>query len=276
MKRKAFALTFVLALLFSAVTGSQLSLLVKANFVFSPAHPVITVESPTNRTYNTNSLSLEITVRTIKTGYILSGRIYNYTLDEKEPERILITNSSVATNPGGDVFYEGAANLSNLTEGLHSLKVHVLFVYSDANDPNTITGGEHYRINTESVSTVNFRVDTVPQNISILMPKNTIYTPTGVPLRLLIDEPASWTGYSLDGQENVTVKGNVMLPELSVGQHTLALYANDTSGNPATSKTIAFTVAEEPFPVVPVAAASVASAGVIAVGLLFYFKKRKR
>ena len=32
----------------------------------------------------------------------------------------------------------------------------------------------------------------------------------------------------------------------------------------------------EPFPIVPVAAASVASACVIAVGLLVYFKKRKR
>jgi hypothetical protein len=68
----------------------------------------------------------------------------------------------------------------------------------------------------------------------------------------------------------------VTLPELSVGQHTLALYSNDTAGNPAASQTIAFTVVEEPFPVVPVAAASVASAGIIAVGLLVYFKKRKR
>ena len=276
MKRKTIALTLALALLFSAVAGAQFSLLAKANFVFPPANPHITVESPANRTYSTNSLSLNVTFRTYKTGYVMLARIYTCTLDEKKAELISITNSSVARNPGGLVFYEGAANLTNLTEGLHSLKIRVAIIYSDFNDPNTITGGEHYRINTESISTVYFRIDIVPQNVSIIMPENSTYAPTGVPLQFFIDEPASWTGYSLDGQENVTVAGNMTLPELSVGQHTLTLYANDTSENPAASEAITFTVAEEPFPVVPVAAASVASAGVIAVGLLLYFKKRKQ
>jgi hypothetical protein len=207
MNRKALALTLILALLFSAVAGTQLSFFAKANFVFPPSNPVITIESPANRTYSTNSLSLEVTFRTYKTGYIMSGRIYTYSLDEKAPERIPITNSSVAVNPGGLVFYEGAANLTNLPEGLHNLKVRVALLYSDANDPGNIWGGEHYNFHTESISTVNFRVDTVPQNVSILMPENTTYTPNGVPLHFFIDEPASWTGYSLDGQKTLRSQG---------------------------------------------------------------------
>jgi hypothetical protein len=69
-----------------------------------------------------------------------------------------------------------------------------------------------------------------------------------VPLNFTVNEPASWTGYSLDGQDNVTFAGNMTLPELSVGSHTLTLYANDTAGKPAASETVHFIVGvPEPF-----------------------------
>jgi hypothetical protein len=42
-------------------------------------------------------------------------------------------------------------------------------------------------------------------------------------------------------------------------------------------ETISFTVAvPEPFPVVPIAVASIASVSIVGGGLLVYFKKRKR
>jgi hypothetical protein len=272
MKRKALALTFVLALLFSAITGAQLNLLAKANFSLPPTDPSITIVSPTNSTYDVSTLSLEVNFKSFKgillgSEYVLSAPIiYTYSLDEKDPERISITNS---TSDGTFFFYEGAANLTNLTEGLHSLKVYVALDYRG-------NYAEANLIHTESEATVNFRVDTVPQKVSILMPENNTYTPNGVQLKFFIDEPASWIGYSLDGQENVTVTGDKTLPELSVGQHTLTLYANDTSGNPAASEAIVFTVAEEPFPQDLVVTASVASVGVIAVGLLVYLKRKEK
>jgi hypothetical protein len=126
----------------------------------------------------------------------------------------------------------------------------------------------------ESESTVYFRIDIIPQNISILTPENNTHNPTGVPLQFFIDEPVSWMGYSLDGQENVTVTGNMTLPELSVGQHTLTLFANDLLRNLAASETITFSVAE-PFPTTLMIAVSGASMAIIGVGILFYFKKRK-
>jgi hypothetical protein len=50
-------------------------------------------------------------------------------------------------------------------------------------------------------------------------------------------------GYSLDGQDNVTVTGNATLSGLSSGLHNVTVYANDTAGNMGVSETIKFTTA---------------------------------
>jgi hypothetical protein len=72
------------------------------------------------------------------------------------------------------------------------------------------------------------------------------------------------------------VTGNITLTGLSAGLHNVTVYAKDEFGNTGASETVSFNVAEEPFPVVPVAAASVATIAV-GLGLLVYFtKKRKR
>jgi hypothetical protein len=91
-----------------------------------------------------------------------------------------------------------------------------------------------------------------------------------------VNETASKITYCLDGQENVTISGNVTLTELVNGDHTVTVYATDPAGNLGASETIHFTMAEpEPFPVAPVAATSMASVAVVGVALLVYFKKRK-
>ena len=95
-------------------------------------------------------------------------------------------------------------------------------------------------------------------------------------LNFSINKPSVWTGYSLDGQDNVTVSGNVTLGELASGLHNVTVYAKDVFGYVGVSETIFFTIVEpEPFPTALVATASAASVGIIAVGLLVYFKKRK-
>ena len=277
MKRKTLALTVILPLLFSVIVWSQLSLLAKANFVFPPANPSITVESPTNSTYNTTSLSLKIMVNTYKTGYWGAPeeealRQFTYTLDGKNPEPITITGVFVAQNPGGDVNFYASTSLENLTEGLHTLNVRVVLNYSDL----THNGEEHYKYHTESESTVCFSVDTGPPEVVVYSLENKSYYTTDVPLNFTVSESDIQMTYSLDGRENVTTVGNTTLTNLSSGVHNVTVYAIDVVGNVGFSETITFTVVEEPFPVVPVAAASVASAGIIAVSLLVYFKKRKR
>jgi parallel beta-helix repeat protein len=95
------------------------------------------------------------------------------------------------------------------------------------------------------------------------------------PLDFTVNKPVLWIVYSLDGEENVTVTGNVTLTDLSDGLHSVRVYANDTFGSMEASETISFSMAE-PFPTALVVAASGASAAVIGIGLLVYFKKPKR
>ena len=118
---------------------------------------------------------------------------------------------------------------------------------------------------------------TIPPEISLLSPLSQKYNESSVSLVFLLDKSVNWAGYSLDGEQNVTITGNTTLTGLSSGVHNVTVYANDTYGNMGASETGTFTVAvPEPFPTVPVAAASVTVVAVVIAGLLVYFKKRKR
>jgi parallel beta-helix repeat protein len=117
---------------------------------------------------------------------------------------------------------------------------------------------------------------TTAPKISISAPVNQIFNETSVHLNFIVDKQVNWIGYSLDGKDNVTITGNTTIAGLSNGFHTLVVYANDTFGNMGASETVTFTVAvPEPFPVIPVAAASSAVAIAGGLGVLIYFKKRK-
>jgi hypothetical protein len=76
----------------------------------------------------------------------------------------------------------------------------------------------------------------------------------------------------LDGQNNVTINGNTTLTWLPNGYHNVTVYATDEFGNTGVSKIIYFNV-DAPFPTALIIAASVASSGVIAVGLLGVFQE---
>jgi hypothetical protein len=120
---------------------------------------------------------------------------------------------------------------------------------------------------------------TTAPEIKILTPANQTYNESNVSIVFTVNKPLNWTGYSLNEEGNVTVTGNFTLISLPNGIHNVTVYANDTLGNMGVSETIIFTVAvpelvPEPFPVVPVAAASIAVVVAVGAGLLVYFKKR--
>ena len=99
-------------------------------------------------------------------------------------------------------------------------------------------------------------------------------------LNFTVSKRAVWMGYSLDGQETVSITGNVTLGKLSSGLHNVTVYAEDTFGNMGTSNTIRFDIVEKPeqapFPAPSViATASGISVAFVGVGLLLYFKKRR-
>jgi len=119
--------------------------------------------------------------------------------------------------------------------------------------------------------------DTTPPSISIASPENTTYTENRVLLNFFTNEPCSWLGYSLDGQEIVTVMSNTTITNLSNGMHNIKVFATDTFGNTGTSETVSFTVTvPEPFPTMTIAVVSVATVAVAGVGLLVCFRKRNR
>jgi N-acetylneuraminic acid mutarotase len=119
-----------------------------------------------------------------------------------------------------------------------------------------------------------FGYGTTPPVIDVASPVNQTYNASSVSLDFMLNKPAEWIGYSLDGRDNVTIHGNTTLDGLSNGSHNVTVYARDELNNTGVSATVTFTV-DAPFPTALVAA-STASATIIGVGLIVYFKKRKR
>ena len=64
-------------------------------------------------------------------------------------------------------------------------------------------------------------------------------------LNFSIPKPVVWTGYSIDGGENITIAGNTTLNGLTTGSHNMTVYAKDTSGNIGASETFKFEIAPE-------------------------------
>ncbi|NWG11709.1 hypothetical protein HXY33_08220 [Candidatus Bathyarchaeota archaeon] len=85
--------------------------------------------------------------------------------------------------------------------------------------------------------------------IEIISPENKTYATNSIPLIFTIDKPAvwiSWIGYSLDGQENVTICCNTTLTDLQDGAHDVVVYANDTCGRMGVSNKVCFGVDTTP------------------------------
>jgi len=176
--------------------------------------PTVTIISPVwDKTYYTSSVSL------------------TYRVDEENPDWVGYSLDGAANKT-----LTGNNTLTNLGLGSHDLTVY-------ANDTSGNWGSD----------TVGFAVeDETSPVVDIISPMNTTYTTTSIPLNYEVEEEyPDWVGYSLDGAANETLTGNTILSGLSLGSHTLTVYANDTSGNIGHS-TVHFTVADETSPLVTI------------------------
>lgn len=115
--------------------------------------------------------------------------------------------------------------------------------------------------------------NTVPE-VSVVSPENRTYYTADIQLNLKVNEPDLWMRYNLDNENITEISANTTITGLSLGLHNLTVYVTDDAGNTALSQTIHFEV-QEPFPTI-VVVASVIIVAVVGVGLLVYFKKRKR
>jgi hypothetical protein len=206
-----------------------------------------------------------------------------YNSDWQENEKYVYefgSNPSYPNQPKTEL--SASLHFVEIPEGKHTLTVYATEQgsYYDLDPSNwPIVGTVYYYdgFNNTGSSAVSFLIDTTPPSVAIPSMKNTTYSASEVQLNFITSEPVSKTSYVLDGQENVTVAGNVTLAGLSCGVHNITVYAWDAEGNAGASEIVFFTITEPPesFPTTLVIA-PIALVAVVGVGLVVYFKKRKR
>jgi hypothetical protein len=221
-------------------------------------------------------------------GFTISGStVVYFTLDDQIQPKIWAISVANKTFNSTDVPLTFRVNgpISQITYSLDGQKN-----VSISGDTTTLTGlsyGTHYLTayptdalgNNGKPKTVKFTVvDVDSPIISIVSIENgRTYNASSLVLNFTVNEAFSKLWYVLDGQSNITLFSNATLTGLSNGNHNVTLFATDLAGNVGVSKTVCFNVeVSESFPIVPLAAVSVASIGVFGAGLLVYFKKRKR
>jgi hypothetical protein len=248
MRKVTFLLFLVLSCL--ALAGMQTTCSVRANFLNEPEKISVILLSPENKTYAPDNLRL-----TFRVSHWVNYNIETWlTLDNQAPVQLFLSNYLGSL---GASAYD--SNITGLEDGSHIIRIRS-------------SSGEDY-----NEAQVYFTVDSAPPTISSISVENKTYAKTDLALNYTISEKVSWIACCLDNQANVSFNGYITLANLTNGMHSLIIYANDTAGNMGASETISFTVAvPEPFPVVPIAVASIASVSIVGAGLLVYFKKRKR
>jgi uncharacterized protein YjbI with pentapeptide repeats len=159
--------------------------------------PVVNIISPQNTTY---------TISTFPNGFYWSvNEAINwaaYSLDGNT--NVTITGN--VTPPPSEAYTIGA---------------HHLIIYAKDLAGNTGYDDVYYTVVSQ---------DTIPPTVIILSPENITYSNNIIDLIFTVDELTSWSGYSLDGQANIT-SGNTTLFGLTSGSHNVAVYATDLAGN---------------------------------------------
>jgi hypothetical protein len=288
MEKTALALTLILALL--AVAGTQLIFLAEANPYSQAVYsgemssipntepPTVSIISPANNAlYNKNSVFLTFNVSVGKStaaigmwtdrGMWISTVNYETDWQENSTFAYQIDKAKHSSDLITDFSY--SLNLTGIHDGKHTIVVN-------ANESGTYFPDlfHYYGFSISGSSSVTFTIDTTPI-VSFLSFENRTFETSDVPLNFTVNQSVSKITYCLDGQENVTITGNITLTGLANGDHNVTVYATDEGGNTGASETIYFSVeVPEPFPTTLVMAASGASVVVLGLGLLVYFKKR--
>ncbi len=203
-----------------------------------------------------------------------------YEADWQENYTYVYEYVSNPSNPGGNTRTELSATLDfvEIPEGKHTLTVYATErgSYHDVDPSSWPLFGTvyYYGFNKTGSSSVSFVIDTTP-SVTISSVEDKTYFKSEIQLTFITSEPVSQISYVLDGQENVTIEGNTTLSNLPYGRHNVTVYAEDVAGHVGASETVFFNI-DVPFPTATVAVASGVSITAIGVGLLVYFKKRKR
>jgi len=117
--------------------------------------------------------------------------------------------------------------------------------------PDSVTVGDFYGKQLLETHVGGFvTVGNVLPLIEIVRPQNNGYSTIPVNLTLTVSGHISWIGYSVDDQANVTLTSNLI--QVSEGQHSLEVYANNTAGQMASSNRVTF-IADQTPPIINLA-----------------------
>ena len=298
MRKTVVAVTLVLALLFSAVAGAFFINSTQANPYHREAigtkvsppvgtqSPIITIHTPQNSSYYPKNLTLTFDVTIPKTDgdKSIDAVTKLYYKGSWEPNEITITQ----LNEYGyqKIIADSASfsiDLSSVPGGNLSITIYAVGVGSYETrsefDAATYTMTTFYdTFEMTSFSMVSFTKDLVPPRISVLSSQNKTYATSDVELDFTVNENVSKILYSLDGNKNQTITGNLTLTGLANGEHNVTILVEDLAGNAVSSKTLFFSVnLPHSIPIMSMVSTAVVVVAVFSVVTagLFFFKKRR-
>jgi hypothetical protein len=164
--------------------------------------------------------------------------------DSGQNLKLYVCNSSGITSSGcTGTQYCSASATANLSCGFasetdtatHTWYAYIMDVLNESATTNPLTGF--------------YSTDSSGPTITINDPQNTTYTQSSVSAQITTSEITMWAGYSLDDAANVTMTNLSMtqftatISSLSLGQHNITYYANDSFGNMGVSAVRYFTIA---------------------------------
>jgi hypothetical protein len=280
-KRTAAIVAFISILFVSATTKAWSPDFAEANpymyhEITSPrpdtSPPKISIASPQNKTYNVNEIDFAYNVSKPEGPGTLGCFILRvcYKADWLKQEECDYDQNGI---PQFSEFEEFHHRFTGIPDGNHSILINSTGSGGYV-DMKTLTW---YGFDIVGYAVVNFTVDTVAPEVSLLHPGNETYQTSNIAIDFTVNEQFSLITYSLDGQQNVTITGNAILTGLSEGEHDITLYATDVAGNVGSSRTVSFSVVPpKPMLTEPVAVASMIAASVFVAGLAFLLVHKKR
>ncbi|MBE3116411.1 hypothetical protein IMZ68_04330 [Candidatus Bathyarchaeota archaeon] len=192
---------------FSQYSSSGTPLSLTIYFIVNAATPTIQVLSPQQKTYNSIDVPL-----VFKSNKPLTWA--GYSLDQK-----MVVTSLTSTT------------ITNLFNGVHYLRV-----YGNDSNGNICASQEIvFTINGKKPPIVTIDSQAIMEARKHLPSDFGNRTWTYLPLKFHVNEPTTWTGYSIDGGAIQTIEGNMTLANLPFGSHTIIVYAKDICGNMGTS-----------------------------------------
>ncbi len=172
----------------------------------------------------------------------------------------------------------GSANVNDeiyVIGGEIETPAYPLIPFSDSTNDIASGANEQYTPIGYGTPDPNYVSEFVPPQISFFSPSNQTYNESSVPLVFAVNKNVTWTSYSLDGHQNVTITENTTIANISNGSHNLTVYSNDTYGNIG-SQTVNFTVnKQQPFPTSIIIGSVVAIAMIVILSSSLLYRRHR-